>query len=168
MMSSFEISSLPDTDANTSSSLLLSKTTLLQTSTLSSLTSSILSQKITSWSAGRSGMSTMRTSEETVKISGSALNWWLADERRKRWPRLSQLAIDILSSPPMSDDPERVFSDTRRTISWERMQLGAETVEYTEYLKSWSSGGLLQKLLIVLMASTTFVGGAPIILTNVA
>jgi len=80
---------------------------------------------------------------EPVKISGSALNWWLADERRKTWPRLSQLAIDVLSIPAMSDDPERVFSDTRRTISWERMSLGAEVIEHGECLKSWDSAGLL-------------------------
>lgn len=37
------------------------------------------------------------------------------------YPRLHQMAgVDILSVPAMSDDPERVFSCTRRMISWEK------------------------------------------------
>ena len=31
----------------------------------------------------------------------------------------------------MSDEPERVFSGARRTVSWTRMQLGAENIEKT-------------------------------------
>lgn len=31
------------------------------------------------------------------------------DHQRKRWPRLSSMAIDILSIPAMGDQPERVF-----------------------------------------------------------
>lgn len=58
----------------------------------------------------------------------SALSWWLQDSKRKRWPRLSLMAIDILSIPAMSDEPERVFSGARRTIGWERSHLGPETI----------------------------------------
>jgi len=47
------------------------------------------------------------------------------------------MAIDILSIPAMSDEPERVFSGAHCTISWERMQLGAENIERAECLKSW-------------------------------
>jgi hypothetical protein len=46
-----------------------------------------------------------------------ALVWWYQDTQRQRWPRLSLMAIDILSIPPMSDEPERVFSGARRTVS---------------------------------------------------
>jgi len=52
------------------------------------------------------------------------------------------MAIDVLSIPAMSAEPERVFSGARRTISWERMQLGEETIEKTECLKSWMRSGL--------------------------
>ncbi|KAJ0140832.1 Protein PNS1 [Fusarium oxysporum f. sp. albedinis] len=48
------------------------------------------------------------------------------------------MAIDILSIPAMSADPERTFSGARRTISWDRMLLGASTIEKGECLKSWS------------------------------
>ncbi|OAQ58218.1 ribonuclease H-like protein [Pochonia chlamydosporia 170] len=67
----------------------------------------------------------------------TALSWWLQEQQRKRWPRLSRMAIDILSMPAMSDEPERVFSGTRRTISWERAQLDADQVEKGECLKQW-------------------------------
>jgi hypothetical protein len=52
------------------------------------------------------------------------------------------MAIDILSIPAMSDEPERVFSGARRTISWERAQLSAENIERMECLKSWQRSGI--------------------------
>ena len=47
------------------------------------------------------------------------------------------MAITIFSIPPMSAEPERVFSGTKHTIAPERIRLGAEMVEITECLKSW-------------------------------
>ena len=64
--------------------------------------------------------------------------------QRERWPRLSLMAINILSIPPMSDEPERVFSDARRTVSWDRGQMEAETIEIRECLKHWKKTGILQ------------------------
>ncbi len=55
------------------------------------------------------------------------------------------MAIDILFIPVMSNKPERVFSGVRRTISWDRMQLGEVSIETTQYLKSWLSSGLISK-----------------------
>ena len=77
----------------------------------------------------------------------SALTWWCHDARRQRWPRLSYMAIDILSIPAMSDEPERVFSGARRTISWDRGQLEPETVEMTECLKHWKKSRILDRFL---------------------
>jgi hypothetical protein len=77
----------------------------------------------------------------------SALTWWCHDGRRQRYPRLSYMAIDILSIPAISDEPERVFSGARRTISWERGQLAPETVEMTECLKHWKKTGILDVFL---------------------
>jgi hypothetical protein len=45
------------------------------------------------------------------------------------------MAIDILSIPPISDELERVFSGGRRTVSWDRAQMEAETIEMRECLK---------------------------------
>jgi hypothetical protein len=64
-----------------------------------------------------------------------ALDWWCQDAQRQRWPRLSLMAIDILSIPPISDEPERVFSGARRTVSWDRGQIEPETIEIRECLK---------------------------------
>jgi hypothetical protein len=47
----------------------------------------------------------------------SALVWWGQEPQRRRWPRLSSMALDILSIPAMSDEAERVFSGARCTIS---------------------------------------------------
>jgi hypothetical protein len=52
-----------------------------------------------------------------------ALAWWYQDTQRQRWPRLSLMAIDILSIPAMSDELERVFSRARRTVSWDKGQI---------------------------------------------
>ena len=57
------------------------------------------------------------TSQTPILIDCSPLTWWLRDGQRERYPRLSKMAIDIISIPAMSADPERVFSSARRTIS---------------------------------------------------
>jgi hypothetical protein len=53
------------------------------------------------------------------------------------------MAIDILSIPPMSNEPERVFSGARRTVTWDRGQMEAETIEIRECLKHWKKSGIL-------------------------
>ncbi|CEJ83175.1 Putative TPR repeat protein [[Torrubiella] hemipterigena] len=57
-------------------------------------------------------------------------------------PELSRMAVDILSVPAMSAEPERVFSGARRTISWDRCQLGAQTIKKGECMKSWIKSGI--------------------------
>jgi len=74
---------------------------------------------------------------------GGAYNWWCQDTQRQRWPRLSHMALDILSIPAMSAEPERVFSGARRTVSWERGQLEPKTLEMIECLKHWKRSGIL-------------------------
>lgn len=74
----------------------------------------------------------------------SALEWWCQDQQRRRWPRLSYMAIDILSIPTMSDEPEQAFSRGRRTVSWERAQLGAENIERVECLKHCIRSGIVK------------------------
>lgn len=83
-----------------------------------------------------------------ISIQGTALDWWLNPTRQKDYPRLSKMAIDILSIPSMSAEAERVFSGARRTISWDRISLGSSNIERTECLKSWlrsnlTAGGIL-------------------------
>ena len=76
-----------------------------------------------------------------------ALSWWCQDTQRQHWPWLSYMAIDILSIPAMSAEPEQVFSGACCTVSWERGQMDPETLEITECLKHWKKSGILDKLL---------------------
>jgi hypothetical protein len=77
----------------------------------------------------------------------TALEWWSQDQQITRWPKLSSMALDILSIPAMSDEPERVFSGARRTVSWERSQLDVQTLECIECLKHWKRSGILNEFL---------------------
>ena len=52
------------------------------------------------------------------------------------------MAINILLIPAISANPERVFSRAYRTVSWERIKLGSESIEKTECLKSWIRSNL--------------------------
>ncbi|KJZ69620.1 hypothetical protein HIM_10983 [Hirsutella minnesotensis 3608] len=81
-------------------------------------------------------------------MTASPLEWWCREEQRAEYPRLHQMAIDILSVPAMSDDPERVFSCTRRTISWDRARLTADGIEKLQCLSNWVRNDLIRKLYI--------------------
>src|SRR5579871_1490145 len=70
-------------------------------------------------------------------IDISPIQWWCQPEQVKRWPILSAMALDIMSISAMSDDVEGSFSKGRRTITWDRMRLGVESIQSTECLKSW-------------------------------
>ena len=74
-------------------------------------------------------------------ISIPVLEWWSQEQQRKRFPRLSRLARDIFSIPPMSDEPERIFSSARRVISWDRTRLGDSAIENVACLKHWVTNG---------------------------
>jgi hAT family C-terminal dimerisation region len=67
-----------------------------------------------------------------------AIGWWTLSTQRLRFPRLSLLAIEILSIPGMSDKPERVFSGSRRRIPWDRTITSTRTLEQTECAKHWA------------------------------
>jgi hAT family C-terminal dimerisation region len=73
----------------------------------------------------------------------TALDWWLTPSNRASYPCLYRMAINILSIPPISAKPERIFSGARRTISWQRIRLGPGNIEKTECLKSWIRTGLV-------------------------
>jgi hypothetical protein len=47
------------------------------------------------------------------------------------------MALDILSIPAMSTEPERVFSGSKITISDRRCRLGIKLIKALECLKSW-------------------------------
>jgi hAT family protein len=84
------------------------------------------------------------TEANAINLHGqSPIEWWCRKEQRLAYPRLHRMAIDILSIPPMSDEPERVFSGARRTISWDRHNLTSKNVEMIESLGSWIKEGIV-------------------------
>lgn len=71
------------------------------------------------------------------KISGSPLQWWCHDNQIKAYPRLSRMAIDILSIPPESADAESAFSGGRRTLTWDRESMTCINLEKVECIGNW-------------------------------
>jgi hypothetical protein len=67
----------------------------------------------------------------------SAIEWWLQDLQKTRFPKLSIMVFNVLSIPPMSGEAQRVFSRACRTILWYRAQLSAQTIEMLECMRSW-------------------------------
>ncbi|KAJ0137814.1 inner membrane protease subunit 1, partial [Fusarium oxysporum f. sp. albedinis] len=47
------------------------------------------------------------TTQPPIVIDCSPLSWWLREEQQQTYPRLSRMAVDILSIPAMSAEPER-------------------------------------------------------------
>ena len=77
----------------------------------------------------------------------TSLQWWNLPLQRTRFPRLSQLAMEVLSIPGMSDKPERIFSGSRRRVPWDRTRTSPQILEETECLKDWTDYGILGVLL---------------------
>ena len=61
----------------------------------------------------------------------------LEPTQRKTYPNLSVMALDVLSIPAMSAEPERLFSSAAITITDRRNRLGIESIQAIECLKSW-------------------------------
>lgn len=72
----------------------------------------------------------------------SPLEYWLQPSQQKTYPELSLMAITIFSIPAMSAEIERVFSGSRRTVSWGRTKLSIQMLEILECLKHWIRSGL--------------------------
>lgn len=62
---------------------------------------------------------------------------------RRRWPQLAMMALDILTIAPMSDEPERQFSDTGMMVTNRRNRLRSDTIAATMSLKSWTREGVI-------------------------
>ena len=69
-----------------------------------------------------------------------ARSWWLETTQRNSYPALSIMALNILSIPAMSAEPERLFSGAKITITDRRNQLGIESIQAIKCLKSWLGG----------------------------
>jgi hypothetical protein len=73
----------------------------------------------------------------TVPNIKEGYKWWIEKTQQKRFPNLAKMALDILSIPAMSADPERLFSGSKVTITDRRNRLTIETIQALQCLKSW-------------------------------
>lgn len=83
----------------------------------------------------------LRLADPVEKDCDPFLYWF---NKRFEYPRLTRMAIDILSVPPMAAECERVFSSCGNMVSAKRCRLQAETIAITQTVKSWLSTGLLE------------------------
>ncbi len=83
----------------------------------------------------------MFISDTPISIDCTPLEWWCRPMQRQRYPRLHRMAIDILSIPPGSPEPERTFSGARRTASWDRLRLTIRNIEKVECIGNWLREG---------------------------
>lgn len=82
----------------------------------------------------------------TVRIDCTPLEWWCPAEKRQNCPRLSKMAITILFIPAESSEPERTFSGTRRTCSWDRLSLSCFNIQRIESIGNWIREGHIRPL----------------------
>ena len=74
--------------------------------------------------------------QPTLKLR-DARNWWLQPTQQEMYPNLSRLALEILSIPAISAEPERLFSATKLIITDQRNRLSMMMIEALASLKSW-------------------------------
>jgi hypothetical protein len=68
--------------------------------------------------------------------------YWFS--RRLEYPRLSQMAVEILSVLPMSAECERLFSSSGRMVSPLRSRLESSTIGMAQALRSWLKAGVIE------------------------
>jgi hypothetical protein len=72
-----------------------------------------------------------------------ARKWWLESTQQLMYPNLSIMALDLLSIPAMSAEPECLFSGAKVTITDRRNKLGIQMIQAIESLKSWLGSRVL-------------------------
>ncbi|TKA47803.1 hypothetical protein B0A49_12989, partial [Cryomyces minteri] len=98
-----------------------------------SLTSSPLIDEYHSWSS--------QPIDETDPHLENPIQYWLY--RRKQYPRLSQMALDLFSIPAMSAEAERIFSLTGLMVTPNRGRLMADIIGATACLRDWDRRGII-------------------------
>jgi hypothetical protein len=71
----------------------------------------------------------------------SPIPYWVS--KLTIWPQLARMALDVFSTPPMSDEPERVFSMAGHLLSPRRRKMKGESVEQLLCLRSWSNSKII-------------------------
>ena len=77
------------------------------------------------------------------------LEYW--HERRRRFPRLSRMALDFLTIQAMSAECERLFSAAGRMVTPLRSRLDADMIGMCQVLRSWLREGVIEDLDLLLV-----------------
>lgn len=76
----------------------------------------------------------------------SVMDRWLEPAQQRTYTHLQKMAIDVLTALAMSAESERVFSGTRRIITWSRASLEARMIEALECLKHWITSSVVDEV----------------------
>ena len=98
------------------------------------------------WSAGTDELDQLQMYEqeaptEDPKTFDSPIPYWIG--KLKQWPQLAQMALDVYSTPAMSDEPERVFSIGGNVLSVCRRRLISDAVHWLLCLRSWQNSEII-------------------------
>lgn len=96
--------------------------------------------------------------DRSLPVDKSPIPYWVA--KKNVWPQLAAMALDIYSVPAMSDEPERIFSQTGHVLAPRRRSLTSKSMEQLMCMKSWLKqgvahldGGLFEKSVIMINSS---------------
>ncbi|KAG7423080.1 Zinc finger BED domain-containing protein DAYSLEEPER [Fusarium oxysporum f. sp. raphani] len=84
----------------------------------------------------------LSTSDPGDYLVDNPIQYWLL--RRRQYPRLSRMAIDLFSVPAMSSEPERIFSLAGQMVTPLRRQLQADIVGAARCISSWEKSGAIE------------------------
>ncbi|KAL1590775.1 hypothetical protein WHR41_00979, partial [Cladosporium halotolerans] len=65
--------------------------------------------------------------DRSLPVDKSPIPYWVA--KKNVWPQLAAMALDIYSVPAMSDEPERIFSQTGHVLAPRRRSLTSKSME---------------------------------------
>lgn len=71
----------------------------------------------------------------------SPIAYWLS--KSTVWPHLAQIALDLYTTPPCSDELERIFSIGGNTMSPRRRVMTADLLNELLCIRSWHKSGII-------------------------
>lgn len=66
--------------------------------------------------------------------------YWVS--RSESYPRLARMALDVLSIPAMSSEPERIFSLAGLMVTDRRNRLHEDIIQAAQCIRSWEQHGI--------------------------
>ena len=78
---------------------------------------------------------------EDPKAFDLPIPYWLG--KLKQWPQLAQMALDVYSTPAISDELERVFSIAGSVLAVRRRRLTSDAVHWLLCLRSWQRSEII-------------------------